>query len=243
MDVVLLKEVILYEPYQYKMRTKESGNAWKAIADTLSNCQPIFTHVWLDPRSCRERFNLMKSKREMELKREEKASGISPEDIEKNRALDELIERIREFGELTLAKTETDAAIDKKAGEDIRLQAMESLGESRKRKEEYDEAKPSKERRSSSSDTLPYLKEVAEQKEKNAEMEAQYKKERLEMEKEKIWKDHELRQEEIRTQNEYNVMMLNNMKEERQASQQQTNQLMAMFGAIIQSFQRNNSNN
>ena len=63
MDVVLLKEVILYEPYQYKMRTKESGNAWKAIADTLSNCQPIFTHVWLDPRSCRERFNLMKTKK------------------------------------------------------------------------------------------------------------------------------------------------------------------------------------
>ena len=168
MDVVLLKEVILYEPYQYKMRTKESGNAWKAIADTLSNCQPIFTHVWLDPRSCRERFNLMKSKREMELKREEKASGISPEDTEKNRALDELIEKIREFGELTLAKTETDAAIDKKAGEDIRLQAMESLGESRKRKEEYDEAKPgpSQKRGISSSDTLSYLKEVAEQKEK-----------------------------------------------------------------------------
>ena len=122
---------------------------------------------------------------------------------------------------------------------------MESLGESRKRKEEYDEAKPgpSKNRRNSSSDTLSYLKEVAEQKEKNAEMEAQYKKERLEMEIEKIRKDHELRQEEIRTQNEYNVMMLNNMREERQASQQQTNQLMAMFGAMIQSFQRNNSNN
>ena len=181
----------------------------------------------------------------MELKREEKASGISPEDTEKNRALDELIERIREFGELTLAKTETDAAIDKKAGEDIRLQAMESLGQSRKRKEEYDEAKPapSQKRRTSSSDTLSYLKEVAEQTEKNAEMEAQYKKERLEMEKEKIRKDHELRQEEIRTQNEYNVMMLNNMREERQASQQQTNQLMAMFGAMIQSFQRNSSNN
>ena len=60
MDVVLLKEILLYEPFQYKMRTKESVNAWKAIADTLSNCQPVFTHVSLDSRACRKRFNLIK---------------------------------------------------------------------------------------------------------------------------------------------------------------------------------------
>ena len=40
MDEILLKEAILYEPYQFKCRTKESGNAWKAISESLISCHP-----------------------------------------------------------------------------------------------------------------------------------------------------------------------------------------------------------
>ena len=43
MDVILLRELILIEKYMYKVRTKESENAWKAIADSLNNCQPVFS--------------------------------------------------------------------------------------------------------------------------------------------------------------------------------------------------------
>ena len=36
MDNLLLRSVLLYEPYQNKPRTKESGVAWKELADELN---------------------------------------------------------------------------------------------------------------------------------------------------------------------------------------------------------------
>lgn len=133
MDEVLLKEVILYEPYQFKCRTKESGNAWKAISESLSRFHPVFINI--DSRACREWFTLLKTRRENELKLEEKASGISPDETEKNRALDEIIERVKEFEKTVETKTDT-AIADRKIGEHIRLQAMETFCETKKRKED-----------------------------------------------------------------------------------------------------------
>ena len=59
MDELLCKEIILYEPYQFKARTKESGNGWKLIGESLSSSDTFKFNV--DSSSCRERFSLLKS--------------------------------------------------------------------------------------------------------------------------------------------------------------------------------------
>ena len=36
-DELLCREVLFFEPYQFKERTKERGNAWKAISESLNS--------------------------------------------------------------------------------------------------------------------------------------------------------------------------------------------------------------
>ena len=53
-DEMLCREVLLFEPYQFKPRSHERGNAWKAIAENL-NASVTFSFK-VDARSMRERF-------------------------------------------------------------------------------------------------------------------------------------------------------------------------------------------
>ena len=245
MDEMLLREVLLYEPYQYKRKTTESGNAWKAIANTLMNCQEVFSSI--DTRATRERFNLILSKRQAEVRSEEKATGISPDETEKSRLLDEIIEQIAEC-ERTLESKATAAVNDKKIGENVRLLAMESFGESKKRKAEDngDEEKSaggtSSKRGRTSNETLNYLKEIAEQKDKKVEEDLRTRNEQMDFEREKMRQDRELREQEIKNQRDFNIMMMNQMQAERQAAQQQNTQLMAALVNCMQNIQQNNNN-
>ena len=245
MDELLLREVLLYEPYQYKRKTTESGNAWKAIANTLLNCEEVFCSI--DTRATRERFNLILSKRQAEVRSELKATGISPDETEKSRLLDEIIDQIAEC-ERTLESKATVAVNDKKIGENVRLLAMESFGESRKRKAEEngDEEKSaggtSSKRGRTSNETLNYLKEIAEQKDKKVEEDLRTRNEQMDFEREKMRQDRELREQEIKNQRDFNIMMMNQMQAERQAAQQQNAQLMAALVNCMQNIQQNNNN-
>ena len=59
------------EPYKFKLRTPERGQAWESVAQQLNSThQPIF-------RSVRDRFSLLSTKYAHKLRMEEKASGIA----------------------------------------------------------------------------------------------------------------------------------------------------------------------
>ena len=52
-DELPCREVLLFEPYQYKIRTKERGNAWTAIADSLNELRSHSFQV--DQRAVRDK--------------------------------------------------------------------------------------------------------------------------------------------------------------------------------------------
>ena len=137
MDENLLKSILQYEPYQFKSRTKESGNAWKTISEDLnSNSSGLFRTI-VDARGSRERFALLKSKRIDTIKYEEKATGITPEITESEKLMDDIIERCEEFKEILSVERDVDQinqSKDRRAAEDIRLQALETYSASKKRK-------------------------------------------------------------------------------------------------------------
>ena len=56
-DALLLKEIIMMEPYQFKKWTRERGNAWAEIAKTLNKLNKGFV---VDQRGASERYDKIK---------------------------------------------------------------------------------------------------------------------------------------------------------------------------------------
>lgn len=67
-------EMYLHEPWKYKKGSKERGNVWDMISDSLnSNDHPKFA-VCL--KSVRDHYNHLEKEQKRKIREEEKASGI-----------------------------------------------------------------------------------------------------------------------------------------------------------------------
>ena len=156
----------MVEPCKCKNRSRESGQKWDLIAANL-NCvhAPRF---WLSQKSVRDRARILQKNFKLKIREEEKASGIEVEELsELDLALEEIIEKEKAANaqldlEESVRKNELQ---DKANAEEMRLQAMEKLGESKKRKEASgltagDQKK--KKARRSGSDTLDFMREKME---------------------------------------------------------------------------------
>ena len=159
-DELLFREILLCEPYKFQARTKERRNVWKIIANNLNIMAD--ENFAGDQRAVRERFALIAKKFEEKIKEQEKTSGIAPPELsELEQALEEIISRLKE------AQHEVDAndskiGYDKRKAEDIRQKALETFGQTKKRKSlglDDDETLTSNKRSwSADTDTLIYLR-------------------------------------------------------------------------------------
>ena len=69
------RDLILLESYKFKVRTREKGNMWKAIADNV-----IFLAGFkVDARAVRERYGGNQAHFKAKEKEEKMVSGINPE--------------------------------------------------------------------------------------------------------------------------------------------------------------------
>ena len=108
--------------------------------------------------SVRDRLNLLVANYKKKVRSEEKASGIEVEESE----IDQFEEAKDSIDKATAEKNETAKAEHSAAQEQIQ-RAMESLGETNKRKSEYKEdEEPLKRSRKTGSDTIAYLTERTE---------------------------------------------------------------------------------
>ena len=259
MDLLLVRSVLLHEPYQFKARTQKSGASWNLIAESL-NTNDIFI-MNVDNRACRERTANLRAKRAEVVKYEENASGITPEITETDCIIDEIIERISEFEvifSLENDKNEAKEASDKKAAEDVRLQALESYGSTKKRKagEDLDTSNDStgsasgkKKQRTSGNDAIACLQDAALKKDEMQKEELSLKGEMFRYEKDKFKEELKLRREQFdiarereKNQNNYNMSLLNNMQEDRRQQQQQNQQMMAMMLSLVKNMSRQAQN-
>lgn len=225
-NILLCREVLAIEPYKAKERTVQRAQAWQTVADNLSKIKdPCFK---VDKRSVREHVMKMVEKFKKKNKQEEMASGICPEQSELDILLEEIAERMdasveimEEENERKLKKLEK----EKEQAEDIRLKAMESLGETKKRvasQENQQEGlgqQRSKKRRSNGSELVVFLNERA-----NQEMQLRVK-------------DAEGREKQ---HNDMMEMLQRQQQQQQEQQQQQQQQFMQLQALLAQQQQQQN---
>lgn len=177
-DEIFVKEILLFEPWRYKKGSVERGNAWKSIAESLSQMKEIYFRV--DDRSVRDRYNLLEKKFKSKRNQEEKASGIEiPEETETEKGLADIIDLFQDSDTKHMEeKDKKKETIEKEVtqAEEFRRQSLETLGESKRRNNE-ETGCPSKRRRSD--DTIEYLREKSKQEQEMRTKEMELKKAEL----------------------------------------------------------------
>ena len=116
-DIVMCREVLIVEPYRFKIRGPERGKAWESLAETLNEMSSLSSKFKVTARSVRARCNLLTKKMQAKLKSEEKASEIDVETTE----LDNLLEEILEKKKAAKEKLESDEDNNKKAVENDKV--------------------------------------------------------------------------------------------------------------------------
>lgn len=225
---MLCREVLVMEIFKYPKRSKERGEIWQKISTCLNSTSAIkFT---VNKRSVRDRLTLLINKYKEKMNKEEKGSGITCDDeteveiavaeiIEKERAAD--LERKENSNTLT-KKDENDKA----SAEEVRLKAMERLGQTKKRKTDSEcaEVAPPKSRRNAS-EAVQYLKEKFAQ-------ENEIRKEELEVrkkEQESHVSQYKLMMEQQGQQQQQFQDVLKAMSEQQQRQERQMQNFQMMF--------------
>ena len=141
-DVLLAKEVLYLEPFQFKERTAQSVQAWQDLVNNLMKNYPGKFEK-LTSGGAKDHIALLIKNHKKKNADELKASGISPEQSELDTILEQIIERM----EANVAEIEKDNEKKKREvarAKDIRLKAMEALSQTKKRENEDGNIKPAK---------------------------------------------------------------------------------------------------
>jgi len=218
---MLLREVLVSQPHQFKEKTRERGEKWQQISNNLNQCEQFNNK--LSPRSVREKTNTLINRFRSATRAELAATGINPEQTKMDALLEEICLQIDEFNRLIAENSNKakDAERDKLQGKEIRNKAMETQSQTAKRKAETspDDEKKKKLLRSSGSETVCFLREKAAIESKLREQELELQKRRLELDAEKVQSD----------QNNFNNMLLL-MSNQMNQNQQMTISMLERLG-------------
>ena len=94
LDTLVVREILVIEPYQFIPKSKERGQAWTEVARNVTNA--LETNYVVSQRSAMDRFNLLSEKHKAKQQNELKATGIFPKIPELDKALDDLLKRLTE---------------------------------------------------------------------------------------------------------------------------------------------------
>lgn len=213
-DLILCREILMIQPYQYRSGSKESGNAWTCISTDLNKIVEVKFNT--TQKSVRDRYKLLLDKYNKKMRIQLGASGSNEVPTE----LDGILENIKGEAETFITgfeKATEEMNAQKKAdaenAEGIRQKAMEGL----KRKKSadssssssspIDEETPKRSKRNNGSETLIYLRSKAEQEFKLRQDELELKKAELEHQKEQS----QIMQQQFDRQNELVMTLLEQM--------------------------------
>ena len=84
-DILLLREILLYEPYNQRKGSVERGKVWDLLAESLNKINnPLFR---VTGRSIRVHLKTLIDNFKRKEREEEKASGINPDETEQEALL------------------------------------------------------------------------------------------------------------------------------------------------------------
>ena len=93
-DSIFLCEMFLFEPWNYKNGSKERGQCWERISESLNQLTEISFKV--TQRSVQDHYQTLEKVYKKQKREEDGASGINPEETEVNVALSDITERFEE---------------------------------------------------------------------------------------------------------------------------------------------------
>lgn len=217
-DKLFLRDVRASDLWATRKGSPERGKVWDKIAESLNSLSlPKF---YVNKRSLRDRLNLLMSKFKAKNREEEKASGISPEVQEIDTLLEEVCEKEEEAKKQPLVG-EKKQKQEKAKAEEMRLKAMETMGQTQKRGENSDGVPPTKKKRKSTGDAIGYL-------EKKSEQELELRREEIEMRRQEEVRGSQLSEQQSKMQQDM-LKIIQQQQEEQQKQQQRFQQQQMQF--------------
>ena len=137
-DLILVQEVLLFEPWRYRQGSVERGNVWKSISESLNAMeQPLFK---VNERSTRDRLNLLMKKFKRTDDEEKLASVIEVEEEgELDKALRDIVElfddseKILKEGNATKKRR---LELEASQAEELRSNSLETFAQTKAKKGE-----------------------------------------------------------------------------------------------------------
>ena len=227
-ELLMLRELMLLQPWLHKKGTSERGDDWEKLAVSL-NAIP-YPQFRVTQRSVRDHYSTMEKRRRKKVREEDRASGIAPEeDKELDQLLDETIELFDESDKIT-DQTKQKQEEEAKKAEEMRKRSLETFKDSAKRNADEQQGARPKKGRASGASTLAYLKD-------RAEVEATLKRDELEIKRQELAlqaKEQEGRQQQFDMMNK----QTRDIQQLQQLQQQQMQQFMQMNANMMQQHQQ-----
>ena len=192
-DIMLCRELLVEEPYNFKHGSRERGRCWDRIAEALNKIdQPKFI---VDQRAVRDRFVKLEKACKKKTRDELRASGFAPsEPSELDQALEEIIEKSKsaeQQKEASCAEKQQEIDKEKETAEAVRRRAMERLSESRAREG------CRKRKGGETSEYVGYLREKREVDMRVRENQVDLKRREVTIEERRVEREFELKQREL----------------------------------------------
>ncbi|XP_038063011.1 UPF0746 protein DDB_G0281095-like [Patiria miniata] len=130
-EQILISEVILARPFQYRQGTRERGRAWQEVADAMRA-----SNFKVDKRAVQDRMTSLMERVKAKNKRETAASGIAVEETDEERKIRECVEdMLQEEEDIESAHQKEKGGEEKKKadGAEMRKRACETYRETQKR--------------------------------------------------------------------------------------------------------------
>ena len=236
-DLLLLKEIAAEGVLQHKSKSRERGACWLVVANNLGN---NFPNVEVTSRAVRDRYKMLEKRHKSKMAEEERATGISGEELTEG---DALLEELTEMNEETERRVEENniqkkATAEKERGQalEMRQRAMERIGETRKRQLHGNDDHEKKRRKSG--ETFEWLRQ-------KAELDKTMKEEELKERREERVSQREERMmfvQQMQSMQENNNTQVSQIMQQQDYQQQQQQQQFSMMQqqmlAIIQQQQQ-----
>lgn len=226
-DEMLCREILVVNPFTgTKHRTIQRGAKWGIVAENLNKIQQVYFRV--DKRAVRDRYNHLAKEMKLKLRKEKSESGIEVLDLtDVEKALEDIIE-LEDAAEMeeqvTSEKKREKENQEREDAETIRKKAMESLGQTQKRKSNDNEGdsdtQPVKKRRSNGSDAVNYLRE-------KGNIMRQLHAEELELKRVQL-------EAESKRHGDFMQAMLNQQQVQQQQMKQQNDMMLALISQLVQ---------
>ena len=220
---VLVQEMYLFEPWNFKRGSKQRGQVWKRISESLNQHEsPKFT---VNKKSVRDHHIFLEKEQKKKIREEEKASGTAPVHASFDDSMADIIERFREKdadGQQQDAEKRGKADEETAMAVETRKSSMETFAQSKKRRSEQEQKKS---KRSTGTETVAYIRE-------KAELDASLRREELQLRRAEL-DEKKVQQEGLMTQQENLTKMLCESIKSQQKQQEQLLQQMQLQNTAL----------